>query len=133
MKKLLFFLIAASMITACEKNNIEQQEEQKQDIPFDTASLSLVGKIYSYKYDGEEAWHSCNFYSKDSMIKYDTDKSDGTIGKYGNIQKLSYVFKYPIIECHNEYNYIQFRYTFIQDSTKFTASNNNKTFTLTTY
>lgn len=95
MKKLLFFLVTAVIITACDKNNQQQTPFNNQKNDF-----SLNGKTYVYEtkcvnncvYGTTIDWYCVlKFISKDSVIVYETPNKDLSYGE---------TYDYIVDTCH---------------------------------
>ncbi len=81
------------------------------------ANFSVVGKIYT-RYCTEDTdvpyYAVLHFVNADSMKTYDTDRADGQVGKYNNIEYFTYYLSYPYIFNGSLRDTL---YTFTQDST----------------
>lgn len=111
MKKICLLMFAA-LLVSCEQPIVEQNALLT---PSEQVEFSVVGKIYTcyWTEDTDVPFYAArHFINQDSIKRYDTDRKDGQVGKYDNIEYETYYFSYPYVV--GTYDTL---YTFIKDST----------------
>lgn len=113
-----FATICLFSLIGCEQTVVDyEQTLVEQDTlltPSERARFSVIGKIYA-RYCTENTkvpfYEVRHFINQDSIKRYDTDRKDGLVGKYDNIEYEHYYFSYPYVIG------IDTLYTFTKDST----------------
>lgn len=105
-------IFAVALLVSCEQPIVEQNALLT---PSEQVEFSVVGKIYTcyWTEDTDVPFYAArHFINQDSIKRYDTDRKDGQVGKYDNIEYETYYFSYPYVV--GTYDTL---YTFIKDST----------------
>lgn len=115
MKKTLLCACALLALVACKNGDNEPKNTLL--VGSERQNFSPVGKIYTH-YETEDAdpyyYAARHFINQDSLKLYDTERADGQVGKYNNIEYINYYFKYPYVFYSSMRDTL---FTFTQDST----------------
>lgn len=109
-------VVLAAVLAGCKK------EDTPKDPLLSFAEryrFSVVGKMYIHycTEDTEVPYYEVrHFVNADSIKRYTTDRADGQVGEYSNIEYYTYYLSYPYITTPSQRDTL---YTFIQDSIYF--------------
>lgn len=115
MKKTLLCACALLALVACKNGDNEPKNTLL--VGSERQNFSPVGKTY-IRYETEDAdpyYYTIRYFiNNDSIKRYDTERADGQVGIYNNIEYETYYFKYPYVFRSSMRDTL---YTFTQDST----------------
>lgn len=115
MKKTLLCACALLALVACKNGDDEPKNTLL--VGSERQNFSPVGKIYTHyeTIDADPYYYAArHFINQDSLKLYDTERADGQVGKYNNIEYINYYFKYPYVFYSSMRDTL---FTFTQDST----------------
>jgi hypothetical protein len=115
MKKTLLCACALLALVACKNGDNEPKNTLL--VGSERQNFSPVGKIYTHyeTIDADPYYYNVRYFiNQDSIKLYHTERADGQVGKYNNIEYLTYYFKYPYVFKVSNRDTL---FTYIQDST----------------
>ncbi len=107
-------LVLAALAAACVGCKKDSDTPKDPLLSYaERANFSVVGKMY-INYCAEDSHYAVRYFvNADSVKRYDTDRADGQVGKYNNIEYYTYYLSYPYIFDGSLRDTL---YTFVQDS-----------------